>query len=144
MIGKILFVVTATREALDAVPKLAELAKALNAQIIAINVVDTSVARRLCRQTGQNESEVLVELEESGWKALYRAEDIAKKLGAKIVLQQADGLPQGAVVHMAEKLSVDLVVIPKGARRSRGQEVLPAEKLVVNLIYRLRCPLLVL
>ena len=55
MIKRILYVVTATREALEGATFVAELAKALGAQIIGYSVVDTSAAQRLTQATGQPE-----------------------------------------------------------------------------------------
>ena len=143
MFDKILLVVTSTRSALDAGAFVGDMASALGGQIIALNVVDTGVAKRLARAGGGRESEVMVDLEESGWKALYEIEEICKDKGARIVLQQVEGMPQGVIVDAAKRFKVDLLVAPKDEPTSRGRQLVSAEKLVVALMHRLPCPLLI-
>ena len=85
-----------------------------------------------------NGSDANVGSREKPFATLTRARDAIRQVRAQ------DGLPQGVVVQSAAKFSADLVVIPKMVPRSRGHELVPAEKLAVNLMHRLRCPLLVL
>lgn len=140
MIKRILYVVTATREALEGATFVAELAKALGAQIIGYSVVDTSAAQRLTQATGQPEAEIVVKMEEDAWRYLYDVEDTCKSLGAMIVLQQDEGFPDSRIGAAAKKFRADIVVLPRskgvGAAQSRR------ERSIMSLIERLECPVM--
>ncbi len=141
MVKRILFVVSATGESIHGVKFVAELAISTDAQIIALNVVDTSVAKHLKTATGADEAETVVKLEEDGWHYLYDVEDSCKSLGARIVLQQEEGFPDGAVAAAAKRFKADLVVVPRS--RAGGYSQSRSERFIMSLIERCQCPVLV-
>jgi len=141
MVKKILLVVNATEESVGGVKFVAELALAADAQIIAYNVVDVSIAKHLKVATGAGESETIVKLQEDGWHYLYDVEDICKGMGAKIVLQQEEGMPEAKVAGAAKRFKADLVVVPHSHAGGYAQS--RSERFVLALMERLECPLLV-
>ncbi len=142
MFDRILFLVNNDAETLDAAEKVIELADKFGSQIIALNIVDPSVARQLARHSGQRESEIYVDLEEDGWKYLFHVEESATDREVHILLQQEEGIPETVVVASARQFSVDLVALAGKLERSRGTGTV--ERLVPQLIKHLDCPVLVL
>jgi len=141
MVKKILLVITAQAESLKRVDFVAQLALASDAQIIALNVVDTSVAKHLKTATGTSESETIVRLQEDGWHYLYDVEDTCKGLGAKIVLQQEEGFPESVIGNTAKRFKADLVVMAYS--RAGGYTQTRSERFVTSVIERVDCPVLV-
>ena len=141
MIKKILLVVSATAESMESVKFVAELALSADAQIIAYNVVDVSIAKHLKVATGAGESETIVKLQEDGWHYLYDVEDVCKGMGAKIVLLQEEGMPEVKAAGAAKRFKVDLAVVPHS--RAGGYAQSRSDKFVMALIERLECPVLV-
>jgi nucleotide-binding universal stress UspA family protein len=141
MLQRILLVVSATGEALQAVSFVSELALMSKAQIIALNVVDSSLAQRVTTATGSTASELFVKLEQDGWRYLYDVEDIAKGQGAKIVLQQEEGFPDAMIVQAAKRFKADLVVVPRSHGLGHAQS--RSERMVVALMDRLECPVMI-
>jgi nucleotide-binding universal stress UspA family protein len=141
MIKRILYVVTTTQEALDGAAVVADLAKNLDAQIVALGVIDTSSAQRVSRATGEAESEILVKMEEDAWHYLYDVEDTCKGLGAKIVLQQEEGFPDARIKASASRFKADIVALPRSRRAGHAQS--RQEKSIMSLIERLECLVLV-
>lgn len=140
MIKRILYVVTTSHEALEGATFVAELAKALGAQIIAYSVVDTSAAQRLTQATGEPEAEIVVKMEEDAWHYLYDVEDTCKSLGAMIVLQQDEGFPDSCIGAAARKFSADIVVLAR--RKGAGAAQSRRERSIMSLIERLECPVM--
>lgn len=141
MLQKILFVVNPTEEALKASRFVAELAKTAGAQIVALNVVDSSAARQLAGVSGARESEVIVRMEEDGWHYLYDVEDVSKGLGARIVLQQEEGFPEARIAEAARRFKVDMVVVPRSGASGHAQA--RYERMIASLVSRLEIPVLV-
>ena len=58
---------------------LSAIARAIanKAQLVVLNVVDHMVINRMKRLSDQSTSELEIELEEKGWRALYFAEELA-------------------------------------------------------------------
>jgi nucleotide-binding universal stress UspA family protein len=138
---KILLVVNATAESVNSAKYIGELALAMDSQIIAYNVVDVSIAKHLKVATGVGEAETIVKLQEDGWHYLYDVEDVCKGMGARIVLQQEEGMPEAKVAGAAKRFKADLVVVPHS--RAGGYAQSRSERFIVALIERLECPLLV-
>ncbi len=142
MLKRILLVVAPIGESVEGVEFVADLALAADAQIIALNVVDSSVAKHLKAATGAAESETIVKLQEDGWRYLYSVEDACKTLGAKIVLRQEEGFPEGKIAAAARRFSADLVVVPHN--RSGGYAQSRSERFIIALMEHLECPVLVI
>jgi len=141
MLQRILFVVSATGESLRAAPIVSELALCTNAQIIALNVVDSTVAQRVVTATGSTVTDLFVKLEQDGWRYLFDVEDMAKSMGARIVLLQDEGYPEATVTSAARRFKVDLVVVPRS--RAAGMAQSRIERMAMALIDRLDCPVMV-
>lgn len=141
MLQRILLVVSATGEALHSVPFVAELALSTKAQIIALNVVDTTLASRVVTATGSSTTELFVKLEQDGWRYLYDVEDIAKSLGARIVLLQDEGFPDATIASAAKRFKADLVIVPRA--RGGGQAQTRTERMIMGLMDRLDCPVMI-
>ncbi len=117
------------------------LAKALDAQVVGLNVIDVGVVSQIVRSHGRRESEVLVEMEESGWKYLYTIEEMAVEQGVRIVLQQAQGFPADKVLQATRQLRTDLVVIG-GKPANRG--ALPTvRRFLDEMLRHIECPVMV-
>ncbi len=142
MLQRIILVVSATGEALHSVPLVVELAVCTKAQIVALNIVDSSVAKRVTTATGSTTSELFVKLEQDGWRYLYDVEDMAKSLGARIVLQQEEGFPDAVIVAAAKRFKADLVIIPRS--RGIGHAQSRSERMVNALLDRMDCPVMVI
>ncbi len=142
MIKRILFVVSTTDQALKGADFVASLALSVEAQIIALSVVDTAAAQQLARATGEVESEILVRLEEDAWHYLYDVEDTCKGRGARIVLQQEEGFPDAKITAAAKRFKADLVALPRSKGAGHAQSRL--EKSIMSLVERLDCPVLVI
>lgn len=141
MFEKILLVVESSQAAMEAAQKVIPLAAKLDSKIVALNVVDRGIVRHLIQISDKSESEVLVELEENGWRYLYMLEEHAKDHNVKIALQQEEGFLEGVISEAAKKFEVDLVAI--GFKHESGA-LQTKEKLVTGLLKYLDCPLLVI
>jgi len=141
MLNRILYAVNASSESVHGARFVAELALASGAQIIALNVIDTSVAKYLKTATGASESETAIKLQEDGWRYLYDVEDVCKSMGAKIVLHQQEGLPEAIIAINARRFKAELVVAPHS--RAGGCTQSRSERFVIELVERLECPVLV-
>ena len=142
MLKRILLVVNTTGESVEGIDFVADLALAADAQIMALNVVYMSVASHLKVATGADEAETIVKLQEDGWRYLYSVEDACKNLGAKIVLRQEEGFPEGKISAAARRFNADLVVVPHS--RAGGYTQSRSERFVVSLLEHLECPVLVI
>ncbi len=141
-IKRILLLVSGSAESKSAAEAVIPLAKALNAQIVAFNVVDVSVARRMRHASGKHEHEILVELEETGWKYLYMVEEMAKDEGVKIVLQQMEGFPEAKVFEAARKFEADIVALPGSSGGKRGG-AMDVARFVGRAFRELKLPVLI-
>jgi nucleotide-binding universal stress UspA family protein len=142
MLQKILFVVMPTEEALRAARFVADLARTMGAQIIALNVVDSSAARQMAGVSGAREAEVIVQMEEDGWHYLYDVEDVSKDLGARIVLQQEEGFPETRIAEAVRRFKVDIVAVPRV--RASGHAQARYERMIASLVSRLEVPVTVI
>lgn len=141
MTKRILLLVSGSPESMRAAELVIPLAKALNSQIVAFHVVDVSVARRMRHASGKHEHEILVELEETGWKYLYLVEDMAKDEGVRIVLQQMEGFPENKIIEAARKFNADIVAIPiSSGKRGAAMDV---GKFVGRAFRELKRPILI-
>lgn len=141
MFKKILLVVESSESAIKAAESIVPFAEKIDSDIIALNVVDKRVVRHLLQVGDKSESEILVELEENGWRYLYMLEEKAKDHNVRIALQQEEGFLEGSIADMAEKFEVDLVAV--GFEHESGT-LQTKEKLVTGLLKYLDCPLLII
>ena len=114
-------------------------AKSLNAQIIAVYVVDLVVLEQISKVAEREEVES--ELREDGEKNLNFVVDLAKKQGVKASFQIAKGLPFEQIVHLATDLEVDLIVM--GTYGRRGADRILIGSVAERVIRYSPCPVLV-
>ena len=105
------------------------------ARLFVIHVVDHMVINRMKRVSEQSTSEIEIELEEKGWKALYYAEEFAKDQGVPTMILQKSGVVENEILNEAARLKIDLIILafpqklPGQARRlAQGR----LEKIVEN------------
>jgi nucleotide-binding universal stress UspA family protein len=141
LFGKILLPISGSDESIRAAEFAVKLAAAHRSQIIALHVVDTSVVRQLARHSGKSPGEVEIEMEESGWRYLYYAEEMAKDNKAKIVVLLEHGLPQERILTKARELDADLIVF--GQARSGGTRGRFLDKSLQQVLVHASCPVLI-
>ena len=86
-------------------------AVANKASLLVLNVVDHMVINRIKRLSEQSVTEIEIELEEKGWKALYFAEELAKDNGVRTMILQQSGVVENEILNEAARLKVDLIVV---------------------------------
>ncbi len=137
----VLLLVKGSEEALRTASIAVDFCKALNASIIALNVVMPEVIKVMVDVLGKSESEAYVDLSEDGWKYLYAVEELAKDKGVRIVLEQEEGRLEDTVIKFVRDFSIDLVVV---GRETKKRSVLqPRHNLLHILLDYLSVPLMV-
>jgi len=97
-----------------------DLAVAFHSKLLVLNVVDRAVLNRMKRFVEQTSTELEIELEEKGWRALYHVEDISKGRGVPTLIVQRSGVPDREVPAEAERTKPDLIVLSI-PRQAAGQ-----------------------
>jgi len=138
---KILLPISGSEESISAAEFAVELAMAHGSQIIALHVVDTSVVRQLARHSTKSPGEVEIEMEESGWRYLYHAEEMAKDNKVNTVVLLEYGLPQERIITKARELGIDLIIF--GQSRGRGTRGRFLDKFLQQVLEHAPCPVLV-
>ena len=92
---------------------LSAIARAVSnkARLIVLNVVDHMAINRMKRLSDQSTTELEIELEEKGWRALYFAEELAKDNGVPTMILQKSGIVENEILNEAARLKVDLIVL---------------------------------
>jgi nucleotide-binding universal stress UspA family protein len=109
---RILLVVDSTAESMKAAEEAIKLALAsAGSRLFALNVVDKAAVNRLKRFTEKSLTEIEIEMEEDGWKYLYRIEEQAKDLGIATMILQNLGVVDHEVVKEATRLKANLIVM---------------------------------
>lgn len=109
--NKILLVVEG--QDLDRGITISAVSKALtdNATLVVLHVVDHLLINRLKRITQKRMSDIEIELEEKGWKALYFAEEYAKDKGIQTMILQKSGVVENEILNQANHLNVNTIVV---------------------------------
>ncbi len=109
---RILLVVDSTAESMRAADVAIELALTYpGSRLFALNVVDKATVNRLKRFTEKSLSEIEIELEENGWKYLYRLEEEAKDKGVATMILQNPGVVDHEVIKEATRLKADIIIM---------------------------------
>jgi len=137
---KILFLVFSIKAKDELIDKVLNMAKMMDAKIIALNVIDFEVMRHLAVKLGKREAEVSVDLEEEGWMYLYYLEEKAKDKGIMINIIQEEGVLARELIKTASKFGVDLVIIS----REEQKGVANFSKFVESLLLRINSSLLII
>jgi nucleotide-binding universal stress UspA family protein len=139
---KILLVVDGGAGDCAAAASAIELASTFHARLIVVNVVDLAVVNRMKRFVEQSATEIEIEIEEKGWRALYHAEEISKGRGVPTLIVQRNGVPDREVVAEAERLQTDLIVV-SAPRQAEGQARRLGPGQVEDIIEHAPCAVLV-
>ena len=142
MFEKILLPISGSEESKNASEFAVRLAQIHNSQIIAINVVDTSVVRQIARTSGKSPGEVEVEIEENGWHYLYYADEIAKDNKVRIVILLEHGLPQDRILSKAREYNADLIIL--GQSGKRGTHGISQDRFLQYILEQAPCPVLII
>jgi len=141
MFERILLPVSGSPESIVAAEFAVKLATVHNSQILALNVVDTSVARQLAQRSGKSPGEVDVEIEENGWHYLYYVEEMAKDNKVKTVVLLEHGFPQERIVSKAREYKAELIVIGQSAKR--GTPGISFDRFSQYIMEQASCPVLI-
>jgi len=116
---RILLVVDSTAESLRAAEMAQEVALTYpGSKLFALNVVDKGAVNRLKRFTDKSLTEIEIEMEENGWKYLYRFEEQFKDRGIPTLILQSQGVVDHEVVKEAVRLKADIIIVASPAHSS--------------------------
>jgi len=141
MFERILLPVSGSPESIVAAEFAIKLATVHNSQILALNIVDTSVVRQLVQRSGKSPGEVDVEIEENGWHYLYYVEEMAKDNKVRIVVLLEHGFPQERIVSKAREYKAELIVIGQSAKR--GTPGISFDRFSQYIMEQASCPVLI-
>ncbi len=140
---KILFIVEANQGAVKAAEQLFPIAKKINGEIIALNISDMLIIKRISQSSDKSESEVAIEMEEDGWKYLYYIEEMAKDFGVKIFLEQEEGYFERVISKYVDRFQPNLLAI-RGKVSGGSSEIRNLTKIIESLLNNVVCPILLL
>ena len=118
-----------------------ELAKALGAQVIALNVVNEVVIASAVRQLGADRKDVETKLKSAGQKAVDEIKAMGTKMGVSIDTIVRIGAPANAVIDVAGAEKADLIVM--GSHGESGASKLLIGSVVQKVLYWATIPVLV-
>jgi nucleotide-binding universal stress UspA family protein len=118
-----------------------ELAKALGANIIALNVVNEVVVASAVRQLGSDRKEVEAKLKVTGQKAVDEIKKMADAAGVKIDTILKVGVPANTVIDVSGAEKADLIVM--GSHGESGASKLLIGSVVQKVLYWATIPVLV-
>jgi len=118
-----------------------ELAKALGAQVIALNVVNEVVIASAVRQLGSDRKEVEEKLKVAGAKAVDDLKAMGAKIGVTVDTIVRIGAPANTVIDVAGAEKADLIVM--GSHGESGASKLLIGSVVQKVLYWATVPVLV-
>jgi nucleotide-binding universal stress UspA family protein len=118
-----------------------ELAKALGAQVIALNVVNEVVIASAVRQLGSDRKEVEDKLKNAGMKAVEDIKAMAAKSGVAADTIVRIGAPANSVIDVAGAEKADLIIM--GSHGESGAAKLLIGSVVQKVLYWATIPVLV-
>lgn len=118
-----------------------ELAKALGAQVIALNVVNEVIIASAVRQLGSDRKVVEDRLKTAGQKAVDDIKAMAANAGVPVDTIVRIGAPANAVIDVAGAEKADLVVM--GSHGESGASKLLIGSVVQKVLYWATIPVLV-
>jgi nucleotide-binding universal stress UspA family protein len=141
MYKRILIATDGSDKSLKAAEEGMELAKAVGAQVIALNVINEVVIASAVRQLGAERKEVEAKLEKAGTKAV----EVLKAMGAKMDVNVDTivriGAPANTVIDTAGAEKADLIVM--GSHGESGASKLLIGSVVQKVLYWATIPVLV-
>lgn len=118
-----------------------ELAKALGAQVIALNVVNEVVIASAVRQLGSDRKEVETKLKAAGGKAVDDIKAVGAKAGVAVDTIVRIGAPANTVIDVAGAEKADLIIM--GSHGESGASKLLIGSVVQKVLYWATIPVLV-
>jgi nucleotide-binding universal stress UspA family protein len=118
-----------------------DLAKALGAEILALNVINEVVIASAVRQLGANRKDVEDKLTESGKKAADAIKKMGDAAGVKVDPIVRMGSPAQMVIDVARNEGADLIVM--GSHGESGASKLLIGSVVQKVLYWATIPVLV-
>ncbi|MDM7940469.1 MAG: universal stress protein [Methanothrix sp.] len=118
-----------------------ELAKALGAQVLALNVVNEVVIASAVRQLGSDRKEVETKLKTAGGKAVDSIKAMGDKVGVPVDTIVRIGAPANMVIDTAAAEKADLIVM--GSHGESGASKLLIGSVVQKVLYWSTIPVLV-
>jgi len=118
-----------------------ELAKALGAQVLALNVVNEVVIASAVRQLGSDRKEVETKLKTAGSKAVDSIKAMGDKVGVRVDTIVRIGAPANMVIDTAAAEKADLIVM--GSHGESGASKLLIGSVVQKVLYWSTIPVLV-
>jgi len=141
MYKRILIATDGSDKSLKAAEEGMELAKALGAQVIALNVINEVVIASAVRQLGADRKEVETKLETAGRKAVDSLKAMGAKAGVAVATIVRIGAPANAVIDTAGAEKADLIVM--GSHGESGASKLLIGSVVQKVLYWATVPVLV-
>jgi nucleotide-binding universal stress UspA family protein len=117
------------------------LAKALGAQVIALNVVNEVVIASAVRQLGSDRKDVEAKLKAAGTKAVDDIKAMAAKAGVTVDPIVRIGAPANTVIDVSGAEKADLIVM--GSHGESGATKLLIGSVVQKVLYWATIPVLV-
>jgi nucleotide-binding universal stress UspA family protein len=118
-----------------------ELAKAVGANVIALNVVNEVVVASAVRQLGSDRKEVEDKLKVAGQKAVDEIKRMAEASGVKVDAVLRIGVPANTVIDVSGTEKADLIVM--GSHGESGASKLLIGSVVQKVLYWATIPVLV-
>ena len=118
-----------------------ELAKALGAQVIALNVVNEVIIASAVRQLGSERKDVESRLKTAGDKAVEELKAMGAKMGVSVDTIVRIGAPANAIIDTSGAEKADLIVI--GSHGESGATKLLIGSVAQKVLYWATIPVLV-
>jgi nucleotide-binding universal stress UspA family protein len=118
-----------------------DLAKALGAEVLALNVINEVVVASAVRQLGSDRKEVEDKLMASGQKAVDSVKKMGSAAGVKVDPLVRMGSPANMVIDIARNEGADLIVM--GSHGESGASKLLIGSVVQKVLYWATIPVLV-
>ena len=141
MYKRILIATDGSDKSMKAAEEGMELAKALGAQVIALNVINEVVIASAVRQLGSDRKEVEERLKVAGEKAVDNIKAMGTKMGVNVDAIVTIGAPANTVIDMAGAEQADLIVM--GSHGESGASKLLIGSVVQKVLYWATIPVLV-
>jgi nucleotide-binding universal stress UspA family protein len=116
-----------------------ELAKALGAQVIALNVVNEVIITSAVRQLGSDRKDAEAKLMAGGQKAVDEIKKMGDDAGIKVDAMLKVGVPANDIIDIASSEKADLIVI--GSHGESGEQSIGS--VVQKVVYWATIPVLV-
>ena len=141
MYKRILIATDGSDKSMKAAEEGMELAKALGAQVIALNVINEVVIASAVRQLGSDRKEVEERLKVAGEKAVDNIKAMGAKMGVNVDAIVTIGAPANTVIDMAGAEQADLIIM--GSHGESGASKLLIGSVVQKVLYWATIPVLV-